>query len=103
METRPVKYWATAAMAIGTIAILLTQGAGSPTELLRAAQALAVVAFPLLGFLVIAISRDESIMGQYKNEWYVDILAGLGYITIIGIIFNYLQTVLTDFGITFLG
>lgn len=103
MEARPVKYWATAAMAIGTIVILLTRSAGSPTELLRAAQALAVVAFPLLGFLVIAIARDESIMGQYKNEWYVDVLAGLGYLTIIGIIFNYLQTVLAGFGIRLLG
>ena len=103
MESRPVKYLATVAMAIGTVAILLSGGAGSPTELLRAAQALAVVAFPLLGFLVVSIARDESMMGQYKNEWYVDVLAGLGYLTIIGIIFNYLQTVLAEFGITVLG
>lgn len=102
MESRPVKYWATAAMAVGTIAILLTQGAGSPTELLRVAQALAVVAFPLLGFLVIAIARDRTIMGEYKNDWYIDILAGLGYLTILGIILNYLHTVLSEFGVTLL-
>lgn len=102
MESRPVKIWATAAMAIGTIAIVLSRGEGSPTELLRAAQSLAVVAFPLLGFLVISISRDSSIMGQYQNSWYVDVLAGLGYLTIIGIIFNYLQTVLAEFGINVL-
>ena len=103
MDSRPVKYWAIVAMAIGTVAILLTRGSGSPTELLRIAQALAVVAFPLLGFLVVAIARDESVMGQYKNDWYVDVLAGLGYLTILGIIFNYLQTVLAEFGITIFG
>jgi len=102
MESRPVKYWATAAMVIGTVAILLSPGSGSPTELLRAAQALAVVAFPLLGYLVVAISRDGSIMGQYKNSWYIDLLAVLGYLTIVGIIFNYLQTVLADLGVSLL-
>lgn len=103
MESRPVKIWATVAMAIGTIAILLSSGAGSPTELLRVAQALAVFAFPLLGFLVVAIARDESMMGEYKNRWYVDIVAGFGYLTIIGIMFNYLQTVLAEFGIELIG
>lgn len=102
MESRPVKIWATVAMAIGTVAVLLSQGAGSPTELLRIAQALAVVAFPLLGFLVVSLSRDRSIMGAYRNSWYVDVLAGLGYLTIIGIILNYLQTVLREFGINIL-
>ena len=102
MESRPVKYWATAAMVIGTVAVLLSPGSGSPTELLRAAQALAVVAFPLLGYLVVAISRDGSIMGQYKNSWYIDLLAVLGYLTIVGIIFNYLQTVLADLGVSLL-
>lgn len=103
MDSRPVKYTATGAMVIGTIAILLTQGAGSPTELLRVAQALAVVAFPLLGFLIVSIARDGSMMGEYKNAWYVDILAVFGYVVIIGIIFNYLQTVLAEFGFQLLG
>ena len=102
MNARPVKYWAMVAMAVGTIAILVTKGAGSPTELLRVAQALAVVAFPLLGFLIVAIARDESMMGQYANTAYVDALAALGYLTIIGIIFNYFLTVLEEFGISLL-
>lgn len=103
MDSRPVKYTATGAMVIGTIAILLTHGAGSPTELLRVAQALAVVAFPLLGFLIVSIARDGSMMGEYKNAWYVDVLAGFGYLAIIGIIVNYLQTVLAEFGIQLMG
>lgn len=102
MDSRPIKYTATGAMVIGTIAVLITQGAGSPTELLRAAQALAVVAFPLLAFLIVNIARDESMMGKYKNPWHVNILAGLGYLVIIGIIINYLHTVLAEFGIQLL-
>ncbi|WP_338737919.1 Nramp family divalent metal transporter [Haloplanus salilacus] len=103
MDSRPVKLTATGAMIIGTVAILLSQGAGSPTELLRAAQALAVVAFPLLGFLILTIARDRSMMGEYTNPWYVNVLGGLGYLVIIGIIVNYLQTVLAEFGINLLG
>jgi Mn2+/Fe2+ NRAMP family transporter len=103
MDSHPVKYTATGAMVIGTIAILLTQGAGSPTELLRVAQALAIVAFPLLGFLIVSIARDDSMMGEYKNAWYVDVLAGFGYLVIFGIIVNYLRTVLAEFGFQVLG
>jgi Mn2+/Fe2+ NRAMP family transporter len=98
MDSRQVKYWAMAAMAIGTIAILVSSGAGSPIELLRAAQALAVIAFPLLGFLVISLARDKAMMGEYTNPLVVDILAALGYLTIIGIIVNYLNSVLGYFG-----
>ncbi|WP_255197757.1 Nramp family divalent metal transporter [Halorarius litoreus] len=98
MDSRQVKYWAMAAMAIGTIAILVSSGAGSPIELLRAAQALAVIAFPLLGFLVISLARDKAVMGEYTNPLVVDILAALGYLTIIGIIVNYLNSVLGYFG-----
>mgnify|MGYP006292943861 CR=1 FL=1 len=98
MDSRQVKYWSMAAMLIGLIAIILTSGAGSPIELLRAAQALAVVAFPLLAFLVLAIARDTDMMGQFTNPTWVDVLAVIGYITIIGIIVNYLNSVLAYFG-----
>lgn len=97
MDDNQVKYWAMAAMAIGTIAVLLG-GGEDPIELLRAAQALAVVAFPLLGFLVVSIARDTAMMGEYANPTVVDVLAALGYLTIIGIIINYLNSVLGYFG-----
>ena len=97
MDSRQVKYWSMAAMGIGLIAVLVS-GGGSPIELLRAAQALAIVAFPLLAYLVLAIARDESMMGRYANPTTVDVLAILGYLTIIGIIINYLNAVLSYFG-----
>ena len=53
---------------------------------------------PLLGFLVISLARDKAMMGEYTNPLVVDILAALGYLTIIGIIVNYLNSVLGYFG-----
>lgn len=98
MDSRQVKYWSMAAMAIGLVAVLVS-GGGSPIELLRIAQALAVVAFPLLAFLVVSIARDKAMMGEYANPAVVDALAVLGYLTIVGIIINYLNDVLSYFGV----
>jgi Mn2+/Fe2+ NRAMP family transporter len=50
MENRTVRRWAATAMGVGVGVVLLFNG--NPVELLRIAQALAVVAFPVLGFLV---------------------------------------------------
>lgn len=91
MESRPVKLWTMVAMGIGLAVVLI--GGESPVELLRAAQALAIVAFPLLGFLVLSIARDEALMGKYANSLTVDIIGFLGYLAIIGIVLNYLREV----------
>ena len=97
MDATQVKYWAMAAMVLGTVAVLVG-GGDDPIELLRAAQALAVVAFPLLGVLVVSIARDRAMMGEYVNPTAVDVLAALGYLTIVAIIVNYLNSVLGYFG-----
>lgn len=98
MDSRQVKYWTMAAMLLGLGAVIVSGGADSPIELLRLAQAIAVVAFPLLAFLVIDIARDKALMGEYANPTYVNVLGGLGYLTVIGIIVNYLNEVLAYFG-----
>lgn len=98
MESRQVKYWGMAAMLLGLGSVVVSGGADSPIELLRLAQAIAVIAFPLLAFLVIDIARDKALMGEYANPTIVNVLGGLGYLTIIGIIVNYLNDVLTYFG-----
>ncbi|SEP02863.1 Mn2+ and Fe2+ transporters of the NRAMP family [Halogranum amylolyticum] len=90
MEGRPVKLWSVAAMVLGLVVVLIA--GGSPIELLRTAQALAIIAFPLLGFLVIAISRDHEFMGEYRNSPAVTALAVLGYLAILAIVYNYLRT-----------
>jgi len=97
MDSRPVKYWSMTVMVIG-LAVILAAGGGSPIELLRLAQAVAVVAFPLLAFLVIGIARDKALMGAYTNPTWIDVLGVLGYLTVIGIIVNYINSVLSYFG-----
>lgn len=98
MDSRQVKYWTMAAMLIGLGAVVATGGSDSPIELLRLAQAIAVVAFPLLAFLVLDMARDSDLMGEYANPSLVNVLGILGYITVIGIIINYLNDVLSYFG-----
>jgi Mn2+/Fe2+ NRAMP family transporter len=92
MDRRPVKIWTAVAMVVGLSVVLAFEG--SPVELLRIAQGLAVVAFPLLGYLLLAISQDKSIMGVHVNKKWVLALAVLGYVVIIGIVLNYLRQIL---------
>jgi Mn2+/Fe2+ NRAMP family transporter len=98
MDSRQVKYWSMAAMVLGLLAVIVTGGSDSPVELLRLAQAIAVVAFPLLAFLVIDIARDGDFMGEYTNPTIVNVIGLVGYLTVVGIIINYLNDVLAYFG-----
>lgn len=92
MDGRPVKFWSTVAMLFGLAVVLAFQE--DPIELLRVAQALAVVAFPLLALLVVAISADETVMGQHANSTPTNVAAGVGYLVVIGIVCNYLWEVI---------
>lgn len=93
MENQPVKLWTIVAMGIG-LGVVVVVG-DSPVELLRTAQALAIVAFPLLGYLLLSIARDKGVMGEYANGRAVDILGILGYLAIVGIVLNYLHEVVS--------
>jgi manganese transport protein len=92
MDGRPVKVWTAVAMLAGLGVVLLFEG--SPVELLRVAQGLAVVAFPVLGFLVFALARSRAVMGAYASRPWVQLAAGLGYLIILGIVVNYLRQIL---------
>jgi Mn2+/Fe2+ NRAMP family transporter len=91
MDGRPVKLWTTVALVIGMVVVLLFRG--SPVELLRIAQGSAVIAFPVLGFLVLSLARDRTLMGEYASDTWVHVIAVLGYVTILGIALNYLRDV----------
>jgi len=92
MNARPVKIWTAVALTAGLAVVFIFRG--SPIEILRIAQAMTIIAFPLLGFLVLAIANDTDIMGEYRNSLRTNILGILGYLTILGIVFNYLRTVI---------
>ena len=91
IDGRHVKIWATVVLAAGLGVVLMFKG--SPIELLRIAQALAVIAFPVLGFLLWSIARDREIMRESANSTLMNVIAGLGYVTIVGIVLNYIRQI----------
>lgn len=91
MDGRPVKGWTILGLVCGLVVVLIFRG--SPIELLRIAQGFAIVAFPLLGFLVLAIARDRDMMGAYVNRGWVQLVAIIGYLTILGIVINYARQI----------
>lgn len=93
MRGRPVKAWATGAMLLGLFVVVVA--GGNPVELLRTAQALAVVAFPLLAFLILGLAADKQLMGEHRSRPWVTVLGLAGYALIIGIVINYLREVVT--------
>lgn len=91
MDNAALKGWAIVAMAFGVVVVLLFSG--SPVELLRIAQALAVVAFPLLGFLVWRLAADRSLMGKFANTRGMNLAAGCGYLAVLAIVLNFLRQI----------
>lgn len=92
MDGKLVKQWTAVAMVMGLLVVLLFEA--PPVELIRVAQGLAVVAFPVLGFLVLSIARDRSIMGEHAATTGVQVVAAVGYLTIIGIVLNYIRLII---------
>ncbi len=92
MDHKPVKIWTTVAMTAGLLVVLIF--GGQPTEVLRIAQALSVVAFPILGFLIFALARNKELMGKYATPLWVQGIAALGYLTLLGIVLNNVREIL---------
>jgi manganese transport protein len=91
MDGRPVKRWTAVAMAAGLLVVLLFEG--TPVELLRIAQGLAVVALPVLGALVLMIASDRTVMGRHRPAPGLLAIALAGYLTILGIALNYVRQI----------
>ena len=89
MDGRPVKLWSTVILLLGTAPVLVFSG--SPIELLRAAQALAVVALPVLGYFVLRLSRDPTVMGPHAARGLLGAVAVLGYVAVLGIAAGYVR------------
>ncbi len=89
MGGRPVKMYTAIAIVVGLAVVLVFDG--SPVELLRIAQAFAIIAFPILGFLVLAIGRSRSMMGEYVISWPVSALGVAGYVVLLAIVMNYIR------------
>lgn len=95
MEGPPVKAWTALGMAAG-LAVVLVSGE-SPVQLLRIAQAMAIIAFPVLGYLILALARDRDLMGRYRTPAWIHTFALLGYVAILAVAVNYLRQILQTF------
>jgi Mn2+/Fe2+ NRAMP family transporter len=95
MDGTPVKRWTAGALGVGLAAVMAF--GGSPVELLRIAQGLAVVAFPVLGYLVLALVRDEDLMGEHAAGPPAPTAGLAGYPTIVGTVVSYLRQILQTF------
>ena len=58
---------------------------------------MAILGFPLLGFLLFSLSRDGDVMDEHRHGIVVDVLGVLGYAAIVGIVLNYLTSVVGYF------
>ncbi|ELY98342.1 Nramp family divalent metal transporter [Natrialba aegyptia] len=94
MDGRPVKIWSTVAVVFGLVVVLVFEG--DPVELLRIAQAAAVVAFPILGFLILALASSDDVMGSHSNGRFATVLGVVGYLAIVGIVGNYLYEIVSE-------
>lgn len=92
MDNAPVKRWTALILAVGLLPVLIYSG--SPVELLQAAQAVAVVALPVLGFFVLALAHDRGLMGPHVARGWVTGVALLGYLAVIAVALNYLRQLL---------
>jgi manganese transport protein len=91
MDGRPVKVWTAVAMAAGLVVVLWFEG--TPVELLRIAQGFAVIALPMLGFLVLSLAGSRAIMGRHRPAPWLFAIATAGYLTILGMAFNYVRQI----------
>jgi Mn2+/Fe2+ NRAMP family transporter len=91
MDKPPVKIWTAAGLGLGLLAVLFFEG--TPVELLRIAQGMSVVAFPILGYMILDIARDPEIMGEHANKRWVNIAGLLGYLTILGIVGHFIREI----------
>lgn len=91
MDGRPVKLWSTAILLLAAAPVLVFSG--SPIELLRTAQALAVVALPVLGYFVLRLSRDPAVMGRHAARGLLGMVAVAGYVAVLGIAVSYVRQI----------
>ena len=91
MDGRPVRRLAILGLGLGIVVVLMFDG--PPLELIQFAQAVAVVAFPILGFLIVAIGRRRSVMNEFTTPWWIQCVLVLGFVVLLAIVLNYLRQI----------
>ncbi|MBD3274194.1 MAG: hypothetical protein GF372_02730 [Candidatus Marinimicrobia bacterium] len=88
MSGKPVRIWTIVGLLFGLIIVLIFQT--SPIEILRVAQGMTVIAFPVVGALILLLSGKKHNLGAYSNSRLMTGLGIVGYVTILGIVGYYI-------------
>jgi manganese transport protein len=80
-------------LAFGATVTVLAQGT-SPVQLIIVAQALTVIVAPMLGVLLVILANNRRLMGDLRNRWWQNVVAGVGLVAILATCY---QLVVTTF------
>ena len=93
LSSRRVKLGVLGVLAFGATVTVLARGT-SPIQLIIVAQALTVIVAPMLGVLLVILSNNSRLMGDLRNRWWQNAVAGVGLVAILATCY---QLVVTTF------
>lgn len=94
LELKAVRSMIMLVMTIG--AVIAWQFGRLPLELIVFAQAITIVIAPLIGIALLVIANDKSVMGEWRNSRWKNIVGVLGLLLLIFLAFNHLRTLMMD-------
>ncbi len=93
LSSRRVRLGVLAVLTFGATVTVLAQGT-SPVQLIIVAQALTVIVAPMLGVLLVVLANNRRLMGDLRNRWWQNVVAGVGLVAILATCY---QLVVTTF------
>lgn len=81
MSARPVRLGILGILAFGATVTVIA--GSSPVQLIIIAQALTVVAKPLLGVVLVVLANNRRLMGGMRSSWWQNLAAGAGVLLVL--------------------
>ena len=91
LKEKKVKFAIIAVMLFGSIVALIF--GGSPVNLIIFAQAITIVAVPVIAIALLAVANNQEIMGDLKNTLFKNIIALAGLIVLILLAFHNIRNI----------
>ncbi len=66
------------------VALFVIKTGTRPVGAIVAAQAVTVLAAPLMAFALLWLANSRELMGKYRNGFWSNLLGGLGFVTLLG-------------------
>lgn len=91
LKDKKVKLAIIAVMLFGSIVALIF--GGSPVNLIIFAQAITIVAVPVIAIALLVVANDKEVMGDLKNTLFKNIIALAGLVVLILLAFNNIKNI----------